>query len=371
MNMTATVGRPPVEVHFGENTAEAMRAAVTAEAAAAAALAAAGIGEYASTALGLAGTAIGETFWVPNGDGTGKVYRHDSGPVATALRDFIIDPTGSGAAGLTGSTGGTVQDEIDGLNVVASSLLDLSTIISVTAATALGSGDLNKTVIVSGSASFVANLPPVTTTGQALKLYVARTYTGVLTVQSASGSGLNIDGQSALYLMAGESATLVYDGSTWIALDRVRVHIIAEMRNSGSTSLTTGSFNQPQFPVAGTQLMAADLKALWGYSGGYFTAPRSGTYRLTISAWLNHSGTGQYDVGAYSGSATGGTPGGHQFARVEVGSATYRTIQYSGEFTVLGGSKLYPSIRPNTVTSSVLVDSATLASRIVIEELFR
>lgn len=66
--------------------------------AAAAALAAAGVGEYADTADGLAATSIGETFWVDQGDGTGQVYRHDAGPVATALQKFIIDPTDAGAA---------------------------------------------------------------------------------------------------------------------------------------------------------------------------------------------------------------------------------------------------------------------------------
>ena len=104
-NMTAMIGRPPVLVHFGENTAEAIRQASLAgearddaQSAAAAALAAAGVGEYASTAVGLAGTTEGETFWVDQGNGTGQVYRHDAGPVATALQSFIIDPTESAAA---------------------------------------------------------------------------------------------------------------------------------------------------------------------------------------------------------------------------------------------------------------------------------
>lgn len=86
---------------------------VAAQTAAAAALAAAGVGEYANTALGLAGTTIGETFWVDLGTGLGQVYRHDAGPTATALQSFIIDPTGSGAADVIGKAGGgTVQDHV-------------------------------------------------------------------------------------------------------------------------------------------------------------------------------------------------------------------------------------------------------------------
>lgn len=66
--------------------------------AAAAVLAAAGVGEYPDTGAGLSGTTEGETFWVDLGDGTGRVYRHDPGPTATPLHKFIMDPTDSGAA---------------------------------------------------------------------------------------------------------------------------------------------------------------------------------------------------------------------------------------------------------------------------------
>lgn len=88
-------------------------AANTAQSSAAAALAAAGVGEYEDTTDGLAGTIIGETFWVDLGNGTGQVYRHDSGPVATALQRFLIDPTASGAAALLGASGGTIQALLD------------------------------------------------------------------------------------------------------------------------------------------------------------------------------------------------------------------------------------------------------------------
>jgi len=73
---------------------------IAAQSAAQAALAASGVGEYADTAAGLAATSIGETFWVDQGDGTGQVYRHDSGPVSTALQAFIIDPTDAAAASI-------------------------------------------------------------------------------------------------------------------------------------------------------------------------------------------------------------------------------------------------------------------------------
>lgn len=118
-DMIATIGRPPVEVHFGENTGETIRqrqlaqdARDDAQSAASAALAAAGVGEYDNTAAGLSGTSEGETFWVDNGDGTGTIYRHDAGPLATEIGKFVKDPTASGAAALIGATGGNVEDRL-------------------------------------------------------------------------------------------------------------------------------------------------------------------------------------------------------------------------------------------------------------------
>lgn len=84
-NMTATIGRPPVIVHFGENTAEAIRQAAISNAAATAAEISAAYAEsmtgptYADTSAGLAATTDGQGFAVDNGDGTVTVYQNDSG----------------------------------------------------------------------------------------------------------------------------------------------------------------------------------------------------------------------------------------------------------------------------------------------------
>jgi hypothetical protein len=71
-----------------------------AQSAAAAAAAAAGVGEYDDTADGLGATGLGETFWLDNGDGTGTIYRHDPGPVATEIGKFVQDQTAPAAATL-------------------------------------------------------------------------------------------------------------------------------------------------------------------------------------------------------------------------------------------------------------------------------
>lgn len=84
-----------------------------------ASLAGSGALAAANMGAGLAGTAIGETFWLNNGDGTGATYRHDAGPVATEISKFIIDPTSSGAAALLGTSGGTVQEFIDDISDTA------------------------------------------------------------------------------------------------------------------------------------------------------------------------------------------------------------------------------------------------------------
>lgn len=82
--------------------------AVEAKIAAAAALAASGAARFVSTAAGLAGTALGETFHVVNG-GIGTVYRHDAGPVATEISRFVANPAAATAASLLGSEEGSVQ----------------------------------------------------------------------------------------------------------------------------------------------------------------------------------------------------------------------------------------------------------------------
>lgn len=71
-----------------------------AQTAAAAASAGLGAKPAANTGAGLAATALGETFWVDNGNGTGTVYRHDAGPVATEIGKFVKDQTAPAAAPL-------------------------------------------------------------------------------------------------------------------------------------------------------------------------------------------------------------------------------------------------------------------------------
>ena len=122
-DMVATVGRPPVEVHFGENTAGAMAAAGQATASAAAAALSEATAEsaagptYPDTIAGLAATTDGQAFAVDNGDGTVTVYLNDGG-VAVAQRTLFTTAYAASpaAAGVLGATGGTVQD---GLNKIA------------------------------------------------------------------------------------------------------------------------------------------------------------------------------------------------------------------------------------------------------------
>lgn len=126
-----------------------------AQSAAAAALAAAGVDSYADTSAGLAGTSLGETFWVNQGDGTGKTYRHDAGPVATEIGTFIKDVTDTGAASNIGKTGGgTVQDKLD-------------EIVSVKDFGAVGSGSVNDATAIQAAIDAVSDggvliLPPGT-----------------------------------------------------------------------------------------------------------------------------------------------------------------------------------------------------------------
>lgn len=100
-------------IDVGDDTVAAAASASQAELSAAAAEAIARPIQL-NNAAGLAATNEGEFFFVDQGDGTADLYRHDAGPTATAMgRTTIIDPQGSGAAGLIGKAGGgTVQDFI-------------------------------------------------------------------------------------------------------------------------------------------------------------------------------------------------------------------------------------------------------------------
>lgn len=318
-----------------------------------------------STSLGAEVTADSGGRFVPIYFNAALAYRGiQKDSLGNIVPGMDIDPINSSALTQFSADIAALNESVDGL-------LDLSNIIPLSSATVLDADDLNKTVIISGSSSFLTNLPPASAAGQALKIYVSRAYTGVATIQAAFASGLTVDGQSAVYLISGESGTFVYDGTGWIIMDRTRVPIIAEMRKSGATSLS-GSWTEVPMPTAGTQLMLTDLKALWGYSGGYFTACRPMVVRVTTNIWLTNSSTGQYDIGFVVGTTTGGSPSATGFQRVYADASTFKTGNFTGEFFMNAGEKLYLNIAAiGGVSAASVVDSATLMSRIVVEELIR
>jgi len=140
-NFTGLLGRGPgptdeqIYLAYEEYVDQISADVITAQTAASAALAAAGVGKYDDTADGLVNTSLGETFWVDLGNGLGQVYRHDAGPVATVLQKFIIDPSDSGAAAVigtiqtgTGAAARTLEDvanerqSVAGRNTLANAL---------------------------------------------------------------------------------------------------------------------------------------------------------------------------------------------------------------------------------------------------------
>lgn len=224
--------------------AQAKRASDAAESAAAAALAAAGVGEYASTALGIAGTAIGETFWVDQGDGTGQVYRHDSGPVATALRPFIIDPTDSGAAdlfaggvpttaALASPAGGGMMGLADGENAQQHSdrLRKFGT-----ASFALGTANAEVDPTARGSWAFGQYDPsfkniigkngvkPTTEPAWGARAAEANYVAGAAEVATIAGGYDNVNNGLACHIMSQHS--MIYAGATHARIDGGSLHTI-------------------------------------------------------------------------------------------------------------------------------------------------
>lgn len=103
-DMVATIGRPPVVVHFGENTVAALAARSEAAASAAAAALSEATAEsaagptYPDTSTGLAATTNGQSFAVDNGDGTVTVYLNDNGS-AVAQRTLATTAALASSAG--------------------------------------------------------------------------------------------------------------------------------------------------------------------------------------------------------------------------------------------------------------------------------
>lgn len=327
---------------------------------------------YAVTADTIADLARDDLASTASGKGASLVSLENGQTVQDAINAYGAN----GGAALIGKTGGgTVQDAITSLETTNASLLDLTATLAVTGAAALAITDLNKLVIASGSANYTINLPPAMLAGSALKLEVDRTATCVVTVQAAAGSGKLVNGLPIIDMIAGESALAVYDGTNWRFMDWVRVPLLAEMMNTAASaqSLATGSFNDVPLATAGNQLMQSDLSALWSASGGYFTAPRAGVYAVDLHLWAEHSGgPGQYDIGVYTSSTGGGGPSNNNFARVSVGTETFRTLTFRTTLSVAKGFKIYPCVRPNSPLSDAsIVAGATLNSRATITEAFR
>ncbi|MGV7119545.1 hypothetical protein [Sphingopyxis sp. 550A] len=122
-DMVATIGRPPVEVHFGENTVAALAARSEAAASAAAAALSEATAEsvagptYPDTSTGLAATTNGQSFAVDNGDGTVTVYLNDNGS-AVAQRTLATTAalaSSSGALMVGLAAGDKLQERADGL----------------------------------------------------------------------------------------------------------------------------------------------------------------------------------------------------------------------------------------------------------------
>ena len=313
-----------------------------------------------------------------------SVYRHDFWKNSVLIyRDnrVIVGTPGtiSVAVGTFGQNlvaNATAADARADLGVSASSeFIDFAAPVSVNSGGAHPATDLNKLVICGNNASaYTRNLPPVTgaDVGKAVKVEIDRQCLVVVTIQSAPSSGLFVDGQSDRKMIAGESALFVYRGPTagWTRHDYTAVPICAEMWNSGATALAVGTFTDIPMPAAGIQLMDQDLKAIWGFSGGYFTAPRTSVYNIKGYFWLSQTGApGQIDVGCYVAASGGGSPTSQNFTRTTITNSTFQKVEIDLSFRMNAGEKLFPCIQlQSPISASSVVDSATVMSKISITE---
>lgn len=279
---------------------------------------------------------------------------------------LATDGPGSGARLVILSDGRTVQQLADELPQ-SSDFIDASQPILVNAAGAMTADQFNRTLRCSGG-GYTYTLPPCTNddAGKAVYVEIARNATGVITISAAALDG-PMDGQSVRDMIGGETATFRYMGDVigWVRMSYLPVPIRSIMRRTAVLDLTStiGSFAQVSHPVDGGQLMDQDLKAIWGYAGGYWTAPRDCVIRATWSVWFGQTGApAQVDLGFYVGNATGGAPGDNDFGRYLVSNYGNQQLPPRVDtFRMQKGQKLYPSIRPFSPMSaaSILADLST------------
>lgn len=313
----------------------------------------------------------GRSFMVPRGEVAGilpsaaarsgkyAAFNGEGEMLAVAAAPGGVTPV---ASNIVANNGETAQEYFD-------SLLDLSAIISVVEATELDADAVGKMVYVGGAGSFTLNLPPALNVGDGLKLVCARDYAGKLTVQAAAASGLDVDGRSALVMLAGESATMVYQGADgWLKLDAVERPVIAELLTDGvAINFVPDDEYVPIPMIAGDQLMNINLATLW-LSGGYFTAPRTSVYDFDIHFWTTITGgPGYVDIAYYIAAATGGAPDVKNRDRLWFGGAANGKVAYTSRARVNEGDKIIPVIRvinPPITAGQV----TTLASKMTVSE---
>lgn len=351
-------------VYYGSRLRRRMRLLVgggysaAAASSAQAALAAAGVGKYANTAAGLAATAINQTFWVDLGNGTGQVYRHDAGPVATALQKFLLDPAAAAAANIIAGgipTNATLASST-GVALVGIGQTDLSKITSKTpqASGAAANGVTNDyaALIAARNACWAASRVtlaiPDGTYAFDTKLELSKDHwacipAGEKAVLKHTGSGVavSLSGPSddATYgtyrgTLGGEKP-LVIEGnaSTTRLLELDNYHhgnVNVDLKNGQVGVYINDSINNSS--SAGAVLTKFRVRVSQGNDGAFTTVPATGFYASEIYACechliIEHCG-GSGNFGVYLNSSAAnifyGTSEGNVSGGVLIASNSYR-----------------------------------------------
>ena len=331
---------------------------IAAQSAAQAALAASGIGEYPNTALGLAGTALTETFWVDLGTGIGQVYRHDAGPVATALQSFIIDPAAPASADVFAGGVPTTADlaSASGAAQVGIGQTDLSKITSKTpqASGAVANGVTNDyaSLIAARDACWAANRTtlaiPDGTYAFGTKLELSKDHwacipAGEKAVLKHTGSGVavSLSGPSddATYgtyrgTLGGEKPLVIEGNSnTTRLLELDNYHhgnVNVDLKNGQVGVYINDSIGNSS--SAGAVLTKFRVRVSQGNDGAFTTVPATGFYASEIYACechliIEHCGGGG-NFGVYLNSSAAnvfyGTSEGNVSGGVLIASNSYR-----------------------------------------------
>jgi lysophospholipase L1-like esterase len=189
--------------------------------------------------------------------------------------DALLSVIAPGSSG--GSDPATIQTKVGTVSTARET--------AVSTTTTLTSAALGTSVACTVGSAFTLTLPtPVGVAGQQISVRVVSASTQLLTLATAAG---NIDGQSTRIMWAGESATLLSDGTNWVKTAGRTIPMRCSLRMTAAQTLPNGANTTATLDT--TTLDNTGLMATLGSNG--ITVQRPGTYTVLARTGMDQPAT--------------------------------------------------------------------------------